>query len=78
MYALHYSSKVQIYNGNTNQVRRSFSRFKETAYSARFRHDGQLLVAGSEEGVVKLFDLGSRSILRQFSGHSKLALLICS
>ena len=69
--------QVQIYNSDTNLVKRTISRFKETAYSAQFRHDGRLLLAGSEEGVVKLFDLGNRSILRQFSGHSKLVKMTC-
>ena len=71
-YKLHFLEfQVQIYNSDTNLVKRTISRFKETAYSARFRHDGRLLLTGSEEGVVKLFDLNNRLILRQFSGHSK-------
>lgn len=33
---------------------RRFTRFKDKAYSAVFRKDGQLLVAGGEEGVVRV------------------------
>ena len=33
---------------------RSLSRFDGEAYSGRFRHDGELLVAGSERGVIKV------------------------
>ena len=38
----------------TNEVKKSVSRFEEVAYSGCFRHDGQLLVAGGEGGVVKV------------------------
>jgi U3 small nucleolar RNA-associated protein 15 len=64
-------NQVQLYSSVTNEVRKSLSRFQEVAYSGHFRHDGQLLVAGSEGGVVKVFDCGSRAILRQFKGHAK-------
>lgn len=42
----------------------------EAAYGATFRGDGRLLVAGSEEAVVKLFDIQSKNILRVFTGHT--------
>lgn len=45
---------MQVYSATTNQVKKSISRFHQNAYSGRFRHDGQLLAAGSEEGVVKV------------------------
>jgi U3 small nucleolar RNA-associated protein 15 len=70
-FAVSAGSKVQLYSSVTNEVRKSLSRFQEVAYSGHFRHDGQLLVAGSEGGVVKVFDCGSRAILRQFKGHAK-------
>ena len=47
-------NQVQLYSSVTNEVRKSLSRFQEVAYSGHFRHDGQLLVAGSEGGVVKV------------------------
>ena len=47
-------NQVQVYSSVTNEVRKSLSRFQEVAYSGHFRHDGQLLVAGSEGGVVKV------------------------
>ena len=46
--------QVQVYSSVTNEVKRSVSRFQEVAYSGCFRHDGQLLAAGSEGGVVKV------------------------
>lgn len=47
------------------------NRFKEVAYSTRFRSDGQLLVAGGEEGIVRVIDANSRAVLRTFSEASK-------
>lgn len=48
--------QVQVYSGATNQVKKSISRFHQSAYSGCFRNDGKLLAAGSEEGVVKVGD----------------------
>ena len=45
---------MQLYSSVTNEVKKSISRFQEVAYCGTFRHDGQLLVAGSEGGVVKV------------------------
>lgn len=55
MWALFLSPlQVQVYSAATNQVKKTISRFQQSAYSGCFRHDGQLLAAGSEEGVVKV------------------------
>ena len=35
-------------------VKKTISRFKETAYCARYRLDGQLLVVGGDEGIVRV------------------------
>ena len=43
-----------MYSSVTNEVEKTISRFEEVAYSGCFRHDGQLLAAGSEGGVVKV------------------------
>ncbi|ALC49528.1 CG3071 [Drosophila busckii] len=63
------SVRVQVYNLVTKLVVKNLSRFQKTAYGATFRQDGRLLAAGDEEGHVKLFDTGSRNILRLFKGH---------
>ncbi|XP_070543000.1 U3 small nucleolar RNA-associated protein 15 homolog [Ptychodera flava] len=70
-FAVTSSARVQIYSPQTNQVVKTISRFKDTAYCGSFRSDGKLLVAGSEEGAIRLFDISqaSRSILRMFRGH---------
>ena len=63
--------QIHIYGRYSQEPIKTFSRFKDTAYCATFRQDGQLLVAGSEDGVVQLFDISGRAPLRQFEGHTK-------
>ncbi|KAL5275285.1 UTP15 family protein [Megaselia abdita] len=64
------SVRVQIYSPITKLVAKNLSKFQENAYGGSFRKDGRLLVAGDEEGNVKLFDTNSKHILRLFKGHS--------
>ncbi|XP_049872094.1 U3 small nucleolar RNA-associated protein 15 homolog [Pectinophora gossypiella] len=64
------SVRVQIYDPITKVVAKNISKFVEAAYGATFRTDGRLLVAGSEEAVVKLFDVQSKNVLRVFTGHT--------
>ena len=40
--------------------------FLRKAYGGVFRADGRALAAGCGSGVVQLFDVGSRTVLRQF------------
>ncbi|XP_033229940.1 U3 small nucleolar RNA-associated protein 15 homolog [Belonocnema kinseyi] len=68
-FAVTCSVRVQVYNPITKLVTKNLSRFKEAAYGGSFRRDGRLLCAGGEEAAVKLFDVGTRSLLRLFSGH---------
>ncbi|XP_065199271.1 U3 small nucleolar RNA-associated protein 15 homolog [Sycon ciliatum] len=76
-FAVTSATRVQVYSSATNQVKRSITRFRETVYSAKFRHDGQLLAGGGEEGIVKVFNLTSRAILRQCEGHTKAIRQTC-
>ncbi|XP_050330173.1 U3 small nucleolar RNA-associated protein 15 homolog [Bactrocera neohumeralis] len=68
-FAVTCSVRVQIYNPITKLVVKNLSRFQETAYGGTFRQDGRLLVAGDEQGLVKLFDPSSKNVLRLFKGH---------
>ncbi|XP_033634778.1 U3 small nucleolar RNA-associated protein 15 homolog [Asterias rubens] len=68
-FAVTSSTRVQIFNPETNQVDRAISRFQDVAYSGTYRSDGKLMVAGGEERYIRLFDLNSRAILRIFKGH---------
>lgn len=46
--------QVLVYDALSCTVRRTFTRFKDKAYSGSFRGDGRLLVAGGEEGMVQV------------------------
>lgn len=61
-----------MYNPVTKVVTKNLNKFKEAAYGATFRTDGQLLCAGGEESVVRLFEVNTKSMLRQFRGHKAL------
>ncbi|KAJ3020066.1 snoRNA-binding rRNA-processing protein [Thoreauomyces humboldtii] len=68
-FAVTSSTRVQVYSTSTHSVKKTISRFKDTAFSGTIRSDGKLLVAGDATGLVQLFDLGSRAILRTLKGH---------
>uniref|UniRef100_A0A8C9RVF8 U3 small nucleolar RNA-associated protein 15 homolog n=1 Tax=Scleropages formosus TaxID=113540 RepID=A0A8C9RVF8_SCLFO len=70
-YAVTASTRIHIYGPYSQEPVKSFTRFKDTAYSGTFRSDGQLLVAGSEEALIRLFDVSGRVALREYTGHSK-------
>lgn len=70
-FAVTASTRVIIYDGLTLQPKRQITRFTDKAYSGSFRPDGKLLVAGGESAIVQVFDTGSRTLLRQFKGHSR-------
>ncbi|XP_053611364.1 U3 small nucleolar RNA-associated protein 15 homolog [Plodia interpunctella] len=64
------SVRVQVYDPITKVVAKNISKFVEAAYGATFRSDGRLLAAGSEDAVIKLFDVNSKNVLRVFTGHT--------
>lgn len=68
-FAVTCSVRVQIYNPITKLVAKNLSKFQENAYGGSYRQDGRLLVAGDEQGSVKLFDTNSKNVLRLFKGH---------
>ncbi|KAG9272989.1 U3 small nucleolar RNA-associated protein 15 homolog [Astyanax mexicanus] len=70
-YVVTASTRIQVYRPQSQEPVQSFTRFRDTAYGGSFRGDGKLVVAGSEEGLIRLFDVGGRVALRQFRGHSK-------
>jgi len=65
------SGKIQIFAPYTNEVKRTYTRNKENYYGTKYRSDGKLLVVGGESGLVQILDATSRSILRNFHGHTK-------
>lgn len=69
-FAVSCSVRVAIYNPLTKLVIQNISAFEKNAYGATFRKDGKLLIAGEENGTVRLFECSSRNPLRIFKGHS--------
>jgi len=63
------SSRVALFDSKTSQIRRSLTRFSTTAYSGTFRSDGKLIACGAEDGIVRVFNAQSKSMLRSFSGN---------
>eukprot|EP01128_Nolandella_sp_AFSM9_P010716 TRINITY_DN743_c9_g1_i1.p1 TRINITY_DN743_c9_g1~~TRINITY_DN743_c9_g1_i1.p1 ORF type:complete len:557 (+),score=137.18 TRINITY_DN743_c9_g1_i1:116-1672(+) len=68
-YAVSSSTRVQIFDSRTNEVRRTVSRFRDVVYGASFRHDAKLMVAGGEEGLIRVCDVNSRQVLRSLHGN---------
>lgn len=69
-FAVSSGTNVVLYSGETRQKIKSFSRFLDIAYSGNFRHDGKLLTAGDEKGNIKVFDVETKTMLRQSQPHS--------
>eukprot|EP00656_Telonema_subtile_P043750 TRINITY_DN50068_c0_g1_i1.p1 TRINITY_DN50068_c0_g1~~TRINITY_DN50068_c0_g1_i1.p1 ORF type:complete len:371 (+),score=73.18 TRINITY_DN50068_c0_g1_i1:73-1185(+) len=69
------SATVVMYEARSATEKKRIARFKDIAYSGRYRADGKLLAAGGESGMVQVFELASRAILRQYKrstgGHTK-------
>ncbi|KAK0526017.1 U3 small nucleolar RNA-associated protein 15 [Tilletia horrida] len=68
-FAVTAGSRVQIYSTTTARVTKTINRFKDVARSANIRQDAKLMVAGDDSGLVQIFDLSSRAILRTMKGH---------
>lgn len=64
-------TRIHIYGPFSQEPVKTFTKFKDNAYCGRFRSDGQLLVAGCEDSVVRLFDVNGKVALRMFKGHTK-------
>eukprot|EP01038_Epipyxis_sp_PR26KG_P016565 gene16565-22613_t len=64
------SVKVSLYDGLTDKLQRSYARFNDDAYSGKFRKDGKLIVAGDKTGAIKVYDVQTKALLRQFKHHT--------
>ncbi|CAD7670931.1 unnamed protein product [Nyctereutes procyonoides] len=56
-YAVTASSRIHIYGWYSQEPIETFSQCKDTTYCTSFLQDGRLLVAGSKDGGVQLFDI---------------------
>ncbi|KAI0053549.1 WD40 repeat-like protein [Auriscalpium vulgare] len=70
-YAVTAATRVQIYAPRTQKVTKTISRFKDVARSGSIRADGKLLVAGDDSGLIQVFDVNSRAILRTLDAHKQ-------
>jgi len=70
-FAVTASAKVKVYNRGSNEPSKVLSKFTKTAFGGRLRRDGRLLCAGSDDAVVRLFDVDNKLMLRQFKGHER-------
>lgn len=68
-FAITTSSRLLVYAPKTGKVVKTITRFKDNARGAEIRKDGKLVVAGGDDGLVQVFDLNSRAILRTMKGH---------
>lgn len=48
------SSRLTVFDGATGEVKKTLNRFRAEAYSACFRSDGKLIVAGGEDPVIQV------------------------
>ncbi|KAJ3484560.1 hypothetical protein NLI96_g5563 [Meripilus lineatus] len=70
-YAVTAATRVQIYAPRTQKVTKTISRFKDVARSGTIRPDGKLVVAGDDTGLIQVFDINSRAILRTLDSHKQ-------
>ncbi|KAJ9543109.1 hypothetical protein OSB04_022816 [Centaurea solstitialis] len=70
-FAATHSATVTIFSSQTLEPKSTIAAFKDTATSATYRSDGQLIAAGSYSGLVQVFDVKKRSALRRLRGHSR-------
>ncbi|KIJ20061.1 hypothetical protein PAXINDRAFT_107747 [Paxillus involutus ATCC 200175] len=70
-YAVTAASRIQIYAPRTQKVTKTISRFKDVARSGNIRPDGKLVVAGDDTGLIQIFDINSRAILRTLDSHKQ-------
>ncbi|KAF8238723.1 WD40 repeat-like protein [Tricholoma matsutake] len=70
-YAVTAATRVQIYAPRTQKITKTISRFKDVARSGNIREDGKLVVAGDDSGLVQVFDINSRAILRTLDSHKQ-------
>lgn len=62
--------RVMLLDVNSLEWIGEIGQFLNISYSASFRHDGKVLVAGGENPVVQVFDTSTRTRLRKFFGHT--------
>uniref|UniRef100_A0A0D6RAL4 U3 small nucleolar RNA-associated protein 15 C-terminal domain-containing protein n=1 Tax=Araucaria cunninghamii TaxID=56994 RepID=A0A0D6RAL4_ARACU len=75
-FAVTSSTRVSIYDGESCELKKTISKFKDVAYSGVFRSDGQIIAAGGETGIIQVFDVNSKMVLRQLKSHGRPVRLV--
>jgi U3 small nucleolar RNA-associated protein 15 len=66
-------NQVHLHHTNDDKVQRSFSRFDDTVFSACFRRtDGKLIATGDKKGHIKVFDVTTKSVLRDMNANNSI------
>ncbi|KAL9028761.1 MAG: hypothetical protein Q9196_002929 [Gyalolechia fulgens] len=63
--------QVQIFSIRNRKREKQIARFDDIAHGAEIRRDGRVLVAGDESGVIQVFDVHSRAILKTWKEHKQ-------
>jgi len=67
------STRVVFYDATSGKMKRQISKFKDVAYSGTYRSDGKLMAAGGESGIIQIFNMADRGILRHLKSHTRPA-----
>lgn len=70
-FAITTSTLVKLFSSKTRSVSKTISRFKDVAYSGHIRSDGKIVVAGDATGLIQVFNLASRAILKTWNEHKQ-------
>ena len=76
-YVVTSSTRCYLYCGKNGTVKKTFSRFKNIVRDAKIRSDGKLLLASSDSSVIKLFDINTKSQLREYKSHVAPVYKVC-
>ena len=63
--------RVQIFSIRSRKLVKTISRFDDVAHSAEIRRDGRVMVVGDDTGVLQVFDVASRAILKTWREHKQ-------
>ena len=61
-------SKVQLYSMETMELHKTITKFKDMAFSGRWRRDGGVFCAGTGKGGLKVFYVNTKVKLGDRSG----------
>ena len=71
VFAVTTGARLQIFSHRTRKLLKTITRFDDTAHSGEIRYDGRVIVAGDETGVIQVFDINSRAILKTWKEHKQ-------